>query len=137
MIKRKPCNHLGCGAFVLRGPDLLPASGPLPLAPIAQPEYLFLTILLIGAVRLIVVQCKRYSDPVGPAAAQELLGSMVHHGADHATLASTGGFTLGVRPFIAGKQMSLMTLSDIVGVLRTWAWAAANKPIFYSHSDCA
>ena len=47
-----------------------------------------------------IVQCKRYSQPVGPAAARELFGSMVAYPADYAILACTGGFTQGVREFV-------------------------------------
>ncbi len=61
-----------------------------------------------------IVQCKRYSQPVGPAAARELFGSMNAYPADYAILACTGGFTQGVRQFVCGKQMHLMSVHDIV-----------------------
>lgn len=61
-----------------------------------------------------VVQCKRYSHPVGPSVVRELYGSMVAFGADQALLACTGGFTKGVRDFAREKPIMLWGLDDLV-----------------------
>ena len=61
-----------------------------------------------------IVQCKRYKDPAGPAIARELYGSLVASGADNAVLACTGGFTQGVKEFVQGKPIALISASDLV-----------------------
>ena len=60
-----------------------------------------------------VVQCKSHQAPVGPAIARELLGSMVAFGADYAILACTGGFTQGVKEFVRGKRIDLVSASEL------------------------
>ena len=60
-----------------------------------------------------VVQCKSHQAPVGPAIARELLGSMVAFGADDAILACTGGFTQGVKEFVRGKRIDLVSASEL------------------------
>ena len=62
---------------------------------------------------LAVVQCKSHKRPVGPAIARELYGSMVAFGADDAILACTGGFTQGVRDFVRGKPITLVSASEL------------------------
>ena len=61
-----------------------------------------------------IVQCKAHSVPVGPAVARELYGTLQHFGAPAAILASTSGFTKGVRVFARNKPIVLMDLSDII-----------------------
>lgn len=56
----------------------------------------------------IAVQCKCYSNPVGVAAARELLGTMHHLGVRRGWLASVSGFTKGVREFVPGKGIRLV-----------------------------
>ena len=60
-----------------------------------------------------VVQCKSHQAPVGPAVARELLGSLVASGADNAILACIGGFTRGVKEFVRGKRIALVSASDL------------------------
>ena len=60
-----------------------------------------------------VVQCKGHQARVGPAVARELLGSMVDFGADSGILACTGGFTRGVKDFVRGKRIKLVSASDL------------------------
>ena len=55
----------------------------------------------------VVVQCKSYASPVGPAAARELYGSMMDFGADKAVLVCPVGFTQGVKDFVKGKPIDL------------------------------
>ena len=63
-----------------------------------------------------VVQCKSHQKPVGPAIARELLGSMVAFRADDAILACTGGFTRGVKDFVRGKPITLISASELARI---------------------
>ncbi len=63
-----------------------------------------------------VVQCKSHQAPVGPAIARELLGSLVASGADDAILACTGGFTQGVRKFVRGKPITLISAIELAAL---------------------
>ena len=63
-----------------------------------------------------VVQCKSHRNPVGPAVARELYGSLLHFGADSAILACTGGFTQGVKDFVRGKPIVLISALDLVSM---------------------
>ena len=60
-----------------------------------------------------VVQCKSHQSPVGPAIVRELFGSLVAFRADNAILACTGGFTRGVKQFVRGKPIDLISASDL------------------------
>ena len=60
-----------------------------------------------------VVQCKSHRNPVGPAVARELYGSFHHFSADSAILACTGGFTQGVKEFVRGKPITLVSADDL------------------------
>jgi hypothetical protein len=61
-----------------------------------------------------VVQCKLHKSPVGPAAARELLGSLVAWKADAAILAAPGGVTPGVHGVFRGKPLRVMGLKEIL-----------------------
>ena len=63
-----------------------------------------------------VVQCKAHKSPVGPAIARELYGSLVAYGADLAILASTGGFTQGVKDFVRGKPIALISAYELAAL---------------------
>jgi len=63
-----------------------------------------------------IVQCKAHSGPIGPAVARELYGTLQHFGAPAAILASTSGFTKGVRAFARNKPIVLMDLSHIIAL---------------------
>ena len=63
-----------------------------------------------------IVQCKRFSNPVGVAVARELYGVLLSSKSDGAILACTGGFTKGVRDFVQGKPISLLDLKDIISL---------------------
>lgn len=79
-------------------------------------------IILRRAGRKTIVQCKATAKPVGPAVARELYGTLQASGADDAILAATGGVTTGVRAFISGKPITVMTLTEIVNL-------HANRPL--------
>jgi len=63
-----------------------------------------------------IVQCKAHSGPIGPAVVRELYGTLQHFGAPAAILASTSGFTKGVRAFARNKPIVLLDLSDIIAL---------------------
>lgn len=71
-------------------------------------------IVLKKDVRTTVVQCKAHKKPVGPAVVRELYGTMMASGADSAILVSSGGFTRGVRHFVPGKRIQLISSADLV-----------------------
>lgn len=60
-----------------------------------------------------IVQCKSHQKPVGPAVVRELFGSMVAFRADNAILACTGGFTQGVKDFVRGKPITLISATEL------------------------
>ena len=62
----------------------------------------------------VVVQCKSYKSPVGPAAARELYGSMMDFGAPKAVLVCPAGFTRGVEEFVNGKPIDLVAAEDLI-----------------------
>ena len=61
-----------------------------------------------------IVQCKAHRAPIGPAAARELHGTLIHLGAKGAVLASTSGFTRGAREYSMGKPIELLGLRGII-----------------------
>ena len=75
-------------------------------------------IVLRRAGRKTIVQCKATAKPVGPAVARELYGTFQACGADDAILAATAGVTTGVREFIRGKPIAVVTLSEIIDLHR-------------------
>ena len=64
----------------------------------------------------VVVQCKSYKSPVGPAAARELYGSMMDFGADKAVLVCPVGFTQGVKDFVKGKPIHLVSAEVLISL---------------------
>ena len=71
-------------------------------------------ILRNNSGKKVVVQCKSYKSPVGPAAARELYGSMMHFGADRAVLVCPAGFTRGAVEFVRGKEIDLVSASKLI-----------------------
>ena len=71
-------------------------------------------LVLRQSGRTIVVQCKQTKQPVGPGAARDLYGAMVHCGADAGILATTAGVTSGVHEFFKGKPLRVMDLTEIL-----------------------
>jgi hypothetical protein len=70
-------------------------------------------ILTAGQVK-VVVQCKAHSKPIGPGPVRELFGTLVHQGATEAWLVSTAGFSSAARAWAAGKNIRLLTISEIL-----------------------
>ncbi len=71
-------------------------------------------IVLKKDAKTTIVQCKAHKKPVGPAVVRELYGTMMASGADSAILVSSGGFTRGVRDFVPGKRIRLISSADLV-----------------------
>ena len=57
---------------------------------------------------LIIVQCKRYRNTVGSATVRELYGTMIHEGAAHAFLVTTGRISKDAREWARNKPIFLM-----------------------------
>lgn len=75
-----------------------------------------------------VVQCKSHQNPVGPAVARELYGSLMHFSAPSAILACTGGFTRGVREFVRGKPIVLVSADDLAEWAQVSPWTGNRSP---------
>ncbi len=75
-------------------------------------------IWLVRNGRKVPVQCKALKNPVGPAAARELFGTMQHFGVEEGILASVSGFTRGVFEYAQGKPIDLMSVQEIVDLQR-------------------
>ena len=56
-----------------------------------------------------VIQCKAQKRPASPNVIRDLYGSMLHHKADSAILACTGGFSGNVVKFARGKPIELIS----------------------------
>jgi hypothetical protein len=65
-----------------------------------------------------IVQCKAHKKPVSPHVVRDLFGTLVDSHADEAILASISGFTTGVRKFVLGKNIRLISLEDIIHLQR-------------------
>lgn len=79
-------------------------------------------LILTKGTKRTVVQCKQQRQPVGPAAARELYGAMIHLKADDAILATTSRFTSGVHDFVKGKPITLLDLDDLVAMSIAASW---------------
>lgn len=66
-----------------------------------------------------IVQCKRYTGPVGVAIVRELYGVLQSSEADSAILAATGGFTQGVLDFAKDKPIQLLGLREIIDLQKS------------------
>ncbi len=71
-------------------------------------------LILIKDGERILVQCKQYAKPVGPAPIRELYGVLQSDSAARAVLAAPGGVTRGAREFAYGKPISFLGLNDIL-----------------------
>ena len=75
-----------------------------------------------------IVQCKGYQSPVGPSVARELFGSLVASKADDAILACTGGFTQGVKQFVRGKRINLLSAAELAKMGESIQYASKDGP---------
>ncbi|MBW8042239.1 MAG: restriction endonuclease [Planctomycetes bacterium] len=74
-----------------------------------------------------VVQCKGHKKPVGVGTVRDLYGAMMHFGAESAVLACPAGFTNGVRKFVIGKPIQLLSTTDFVEMAESVDKESANR----------
>ena len=77
-----------------------------------------------------IIQCKRYKNPAGPAAARELYGSLMASGADRGILACTAGFTKGVEDFVEGLKGKPITLANVWDIIKVAEAVDGNRAEF-------
>lgn len=68
--------------------------------------------------KVVIVQCKLHKKAVGPHVVRDLYGALTNMNADEAILVSAMGFTSGVRDFVAGKPVRLLSLDDILALAK-------------------
>lgn len=66
-----------------------------------------------GGIR-IVVQCKAYQEPVGPASVRELYGTLMHEGAQEGWLVALAGFSGAAKEFAVGKPLRLLDMDTLI-----------------------
>jgi len=64
--------------------------------------------------KTIIVQCKGHKKPIGVAAVRDLYGTLIHHKVNKAIIVCPIGFTKGVREFVLGKPIDLISATDLV-----------------------
>lgn len=64
--------------------------------------------VLTSSNQLGIVQCKRYRATVGEQVVRDLYGTMLHEGAAHAYLVTTGGISSSARNWANGKPLTLV-----------------------------
>jgi hypothetical protein len=64
----------------------------------------------------LIVQCKGHKKPIGVAAARDLYGTFMHSEVDGAVLACPAGFTDGVRTFVEGKPIELISAKELIAI---------------------
>lgn len=75
-------------------------------------------IVLTKGGEKIAVQCKAHKKPVGPSVARDLYGTMTHSGYSKGILVSMNGFTSGVEAFVKGKSIQLITLNNLLYMMK-------------------
>lgn len=75
-------------------------------------------IILTDGDEKIAVQCKAHSNPVGPSVIRDLYGTMTSGDYTKAILVSKNGFTKGVYEFAMGKPIELLSLNDILEMVK-------------------
>lgn len=69
--------------------------------------------------RRAVVQCKRYRGTVGAEIVRDLYGTMIHDGAAHAFLVTTGAISRAAREWAAGKNIELIDGARLLELARS------------------
>ena len=62
----------------------------------------------------IVVQCKAYQKPVGPAVVRELYGTLLHERAQEGWLVTLAGFSDAAKQFAEGKPLRLLDVDTLI-----------------------
>ena len=66
--------------------------------------------------RRAIVQCKRYSRPIGPDIVRELFGTLIHERVHHAFLVTTADISDAAREWATGKPMTLIDGPTLVRI---------------------
>jgi restriction system protein len=61
----------------------------------------------------IVIQCKKYSKPVGNRAVQEIVAGIAHEGADRGVVVAASDYTPAARALAASNEVLLLHHSDL------------------------
>ncbi len=61
----------------------------------------------------IVVQCKKYSKPVGNRAVQEIVAAIAHEDAERGVVVATGGYTRAAKRLAASNRVLLLHHSQL------------------------
>ncbi len=60
-----------------------------------------------------VIQCKKYSEPVGNRAVQEIVAAIAHEGAQRAVVVTTSDYTPAAKKLAASNQVLLLHHADL------------------------
>ena len=66
----------------------------------------------------IVVQCKKYSKPVGNHAVQEIVAAIAHESARYGVVVTNSSFTAGARRLAASNRVLLLHHSELIRIDR-------------------
>jgi restriction system protein len=61
----------------------------------------------------IVIQCKKYSKPVGNRAVQEIVAAIAHEGAQRGVVVTTSAYTTAAEKLAASNQVLLLHHADL------------------------
>ena len=75
--------------------------------------------VLTSSNQLGIVQCKRYRATVGEQVVRDLYGTMLHEGAAHAYLVTTGGISSSARTWADGKPLTLVDGNRLFELVRS------------------
>ena len=75
-------------------------------------------IVLRKGIECIAVQCKAHKTPIGPSVVRDLYGTMQHFGYTQGMLVSRSGFTGGAMEFSLGKNIQLVSLSQLLSITK-------------------
>jgi len=67
-----------------------------------------------------LVQCKAHKNPISPAVARELYGTIKHFRAPKGILIAKNGFTKGVFGFVSGKPITLMDVNGLIALQKEY-----------------
>jgi restriction system protein len=86
-------------------------------------------ILLESGGNHAICQCKRYKGTVSSRVVRELYGVLVHTGADHAYLATSGAVSQAGRDWAMGKPITFIEGQELVAMMRTGSVPESMKPL--------
>lgn len=75
----------------------------------------------------IVIQCKKYSTPVGNKAIQEVSAGRFHYGAQYAAVVTNSSFTKSAKQLANSVDVLLLHHSDLKNIDQFLGWSAINS----------